>query len=99
MVRVEANKNLIHLADGSEVSYDIAVINVGSRTRDAQSVPGIWEYSLTTRPINDLLGNIVKKEEQLKKDNIIPEVVVIGQGAAGTELAFGYKKRWSDYFG
>lgn len=99
VVRVEANKNLIHLADDTTVSYDIAVINVGSRTRDAQSVPGIWEHSLTTRPINDLLGNIVKKEEQLKKDGIIPEVVVIGQGAAGTELAFGYKKRWSDYFG
>jgi len=35
VVRVEANKNLIHLADDTSVSYDIAVINVGSRTRDA----------------------------------------------------------------
>lgn len=26
-------------------------------------------------------------------------VVVCGSGAAGTELAFGYKKRWSTIFG
>jgi len=30
---------------------------------------------------------------------VIPEVIVCGSGAAGTELAFGYKHRWSKLFG
>jgi NADH dehydrogenase FAD-containing subunit len=28
----------------------------------------------------------------------LPEVVVCGAGAAGTELAFAFKQRWSDLF-
>lgn len=98
-MKVEANQNTLHMEDGSKLEYDLCVVNVGSRTRDAESVPGIWEHSLTTRPINDLLGSIVKKEQELLAKKVIPEVVVIGQGAAGTELAFGYKRRWSDLFG
>lgn len=54
---------------------------------------------MTTRPINELLQKVEKKEQQLIADNIIPEVVVCGAGAAGTELAFAYKARWSKLFG
>lgn len=59
----------------------------------------MWDYSLTTRPINDLLGKITAREEELKAKGIIPEVVVCGAGAAGTELSFGFKHRWTKYFG
>lgn len=51
-----------------------------------------------TRPINYLLDNLEKREKYLVENKIIPEVVVCGAGAAGTELAFGYKKRWSELF-
>lgn len=59
---------------------------------------GIWEHSLTTRPINFLLHNLEAKEKYLLDNNILPDVVVCGSGAAGTELAFGYKKRWDRIF-
>ena len=51
-VKVEPRYNKIILEDGTEVKYDILSINVGSRTLGTQTVPGVWEYSLTTRPVN-----------------------------------------------
>ena len=87
------------MTDGSHIEYDVLVVNVGSRTKSTDSVKGIWEHSLSTRPINFLLSNIVAKEEWLVKNFIIPELVVCGSGAAGVELAFGYKERWSKLFG
>ena len=57
-----ASENKLQLASGAEVPYDVLVLNVGSRTRDANAVKGIWEHGLTTRPINDLIGKIQRKE-------------------------------------
>ena len=74
-------------------------MNVGSRTRAANKVKGVWEHSLTTRPINDLLPKIQVKEKAMKEAGTIPVVVVCGSGAAGTELSFAFKARWSKYFG
>ena len=45
-----------------------------------------------------MLGKIVKKENELLASGVIPDVVVCGAGAAGTELAFGFKSRWSKLF-
>lgn len=72
---------------------------MGSRTRDSFKVKGIWEHSLTTRPINDLMGKVKCKEEELLKSGSLPRVVICGAGAAGVELAFGFKARWSKLFG
>jgi len=97
--KVVGNDNQVHLDDGTVVDYDVLVLNVGSRTRGGDQVPGVWEHSLTTRPINDFLGKITKREEQLLAKFETPSVVVCGAGAAGTELAFAFKKRWSKLFG
>jgi pyruvate/2-oxoglutarate dehydrogenase complex dihydrolipoamide dehydrogenase (E3) component len=45
------------------------------------------------------LPKIVDKENDLKEKGIIPEVVIVGAGAAGTELSFAFKARWSQFFG
>ena len=92
---IYGHKNTIVFEDASSLEYDILAVNVGSRTRGAETTTGVWENSLTTRPINELLGKIEVKEQQLIRDKIIPEVVVCGAGAAGVELAFAYKARWS----
>lgn len=99
VVKIEANKNRIHLKNGQTVEYDVLVVNVGSKTKAGDSVPGVWDHSLTTRPINDLLPKIVNKEKSLKEKGIIPSVVVCGGGAAGTELSMSFKARWTKFFG
>lgn len=99
MTEIRAKENKIVLADGSTMDYDVVCVNVGSKTRHTETIPGVWEHSLTTRPINDLLPKITKKEKDLKDSNTIPVVGVIGHGAAGVELAFAFKARWSRNFG
>jgi NADH dehydrogenase FAD-containing subunit len=96
---VLASQNKLLFEDGTELEYDVLSLNVGSRTRGATSVEGVWENSLTTRPINELLGKIQRKENELLENKIIPRVVVCGGGAAGVELSFAFKKRWTVAFG
>lgn len=86
------------MEDGSTLEYDILALNVGSKTRGANLTTGVWEHSLTTRPINDLLPKIKVKEESMLAAGQIPTVVICGAGAAGTELAFGFKVRWDKLF-
>ena len=98
VIKIVANENKIILSDNSVVDYDILALNLGSKTKGTtgkHTVEGVWEYSLTTRPINDLLPKIIVKENKLKADGIIPDVVIVGGGAAGTELAFAFKARWT----
>jgi NADH dehydrogenase FAD-containing subunit len=96
---VRGNENKLVFEDDSELEYDVLALNVGSKTRGAMTVPGVWDHALTTRPINDLLGKIQRKEDDLKQKGVIPRVVVCGGGAAGVELAFAFKARWSREFG
>ena len=96
--KIVANENKLYLDDGQEVEYDVLVLNVGSKTRGGKQTPGVWEHSLTTRPINDLIPKIHKKEEALLAAGIVPSVVICGSGAAGTELAFAFKARWDKVF-
>mmetsp|Transcript_12866 Transcript_12866/g.15286 ORF Transcript_12866/g.15286 Transcript_12866/m.15286 type:complete len:119 (-) Transcript_12866:964-1320(-) len=99
VAKVHANDNRLELEDGRMVDYDILALNVGSKTRGANETTGVWEHSLTTRPINDLIPKIDRKEQELLSSGVIPSVAVCGAGAAGTELAFAFKKRWSQVFG
>ena len=99
VIKVEGNKNQVHLEDGRVVDYDILALNVGSKTKDTGNIKGVWEHSLTTRPINHLLPKIEKREQELLAQGKTPVVVICGAGAAGTELSFGFKKRWDTLFG
>ncbi len=95
---IDADNNKVIFEDQSDLKYDALGLNVGSRTRGALEVPGVEKYSLTTRPINDLLGKIKMKEAKLIRDKITPTVAVCGAGAAGIELSFAFKNRWSKLF-
>lgn len=97
--KVIGDKNQVQLANGQLVDYDVLSINVGSKTKNTGQIKGVWENTLTTRPINDLIPKIQKVEEELKSKGIVPVVAVCGAGAAGTELSFAFKKRWGQFFG
>ena len=59
---ISGNDNLIELENGNKEHYDVLVVNIGSKTKDTLDTKGVWEHALTTRPINDLLPKILKKE-------------------------------------
>ena len=96
--KIEANKNTVHLEDGSSLVYDILSINIGSKSKE-RDVPGVNEYALKTRPINKLLPQITVKEIEMKEKGIIPDLAVCGEGIDGVEMVFGFKARWEAYFG
>ena len=98
VTKIMGDQNKIELADGSTVDYDILGINVGSKTKGTYGIPGVYDYSLTTRPIDDLIPKIQRKEQELSKEGIIPRLVVWGAGWAGVELSFGFKNRWQKFF-
>ena len=60
---IEANKNTLYFEDGENYQYDILALNVGSKTFEG-GVKGIWDHALTTRPINELLPKISKKDQK-----------------------------------
>lgn len=95
---IKASESKIYFEDKKSMDYDLLCVNVGSRTRGANETSGVWEHSLTTRPINDLLGKIVKKEQWFINNKVTPQIVVCGAGAAGIEMAFGFQRRWTDLF-
>ena len=63
VAKIVGKESKILLEDGSEIQYDVLVVNVGSKTRGTEEVPGVLENSLTTRPINELLPKIELKEQ------------------------------------
>lgn len=86
------------MENGDRLSYDVLALNVGSKTKDVLEVKGVWDHAMTTRPINDLLPKVTAKEKLMQQQGVTPEVVVCGAGAAGTELSFAFKARWSKLF-
>ncbi len=52
-----------------------------------------------TRPINEWLGKMDKREEEIRGEGREPEVVIVGAGAAGVELACAFRERWGRVFG
>jgi len=66
--KIQGSEKRIFMEDGTSLEYDILAVNVGSKTRGAEGGDGVYQNSLTTRPINDLLSKIERKEQQLIKD-------------------------------
>lgn len=77
----------VHLEGRPPLAYDLVSIDLGSTTRGAE-VPGAREHTLGTRPIAALPGRLEAAGRRLAALGRPAEVVVVGGGAAGIELAF-----------
>lgn len=74
------------LVEGREpLPFDIASFDVGSTVAGLE-LPGVREHAVPTRPINRLAAAISGRIEAVT--SLQPNVVVVGSGAGGIELAF-----------
>ncbi len=74
------------LVEGREpLSFDVASFDVGSTVAGLE-LPGVRDHAVPTRPINRLAAAISGRVEALTSQQ--PNVVVVGSGAGGIELAF-----------
>jgi len=81
-----------------QFEFDLVSIDIGCTTRLHASLPGAEKYTISTRPISDLVLRIQQEEEEMikKQPNEVQEVVVVGGGAAGIELSLAIRARWND---
>ncbi|WP_411719888.1 NAD(P)/FAD-dependent oxidoreductase [Mycetocola sp.] len=77
--RLDVDKKVVHLADGTEVPYDAVVLATGSRARRLGSGD---DRELTLRTLDDALALRHRLSNK-------PSVVVLGGGALGMEIASG----------
>lgn len=92
-----ANKTLT-LASGSQLPFDILSVNVGSRTHGTDTVPGVLQFAILTRPLNVFLSKLQHREEQLLAEGVAPRVIVVGSGPSGIELSLVLRKRLNSKF-
>jgi pyridine nucleotide-disulfide oxidoreductase family protein len=81
---IDAAAQTVALADGTTLRYDALSINVGG-AQDRDRIPGAREHALFVRPIEGFLA-LWRETLTIASERPLA-VVVVGNGAAGFELA------------
>lgn len=90
VVAVDAATRVVTLADGREAEYDLLSIDTGAGV-DRDAIPGAREHGLFVRPLEAFVRH-VEGVFALAAERAL-QVVVVGGGAAGVELAMAFAHR------
>jgi pyridine nucleotide-disulfide oxidoreductase family protein len=85
---LDAAARKVTLADGEEIGYDALSVNTGP-VQDRDRIAGAREFALFVRPIEGFIT--LWKHTRALADERPLSVVVIGNGAAGVELALAVR--------
>ncbi len=83
-VALDAAAQVVTLADGQRIEYDLLSLNTGP-VQDRDRIPGARDNALFVRPIEALV-QLWPRTRALADDSAL-DVVVVGAGAAGFEIA------------
>lgn len=94
VVLIDSTVRQIHLDGGGRLTYDLASVNIGS-TVVGLDLPGIRQFAIPTRPISELIERIDEVVTRAREDRGGSpfQVIVVGGGAGGVELAFTLYQR------
>ena len=88
VVRIDYGARTMLLAGGDALRFDLASLDVGSTVRGVEGA-GPPEGTVTARDVEGLLERV----ERLGSDATSPDVIVVGGGAAGVEVAAALRWR------
>jgi hypothetical protein len=102
VVDIDLERKLVYLDKNTNqpLPFHVISIDIGSTSRDLDTVPGASAYTIPTRPIHKLVQRLDEARARLIQESRVQPVsspvqlVVIGGGAAGCELAMAISYRW-----
>ena len=86
---IDPTEKKISFADRPPLTFDILSLNIGGEP-DLSTIPGAATHAIPVKPI----GGFQRRLNELMRDKRPENLVVIGGGAAGCELALALSKRW-----
>lgn len=84
VLRIDAGRRMVHLADGGEVPYTVLSVNLGSRTPSLPVTAGHLPV-FAVKPIENLVAARAALRALIARDRL--RAVVVGGGPAGVETA------------
>jgi selenide,water dikinase len=89
-VGLDTGERQIELESGRKLPFDVLSIDIGSRMRDRPD-PQVFPDIIAVRPLRKALPRITAALEAIRAGRRDPHLMVIGAGAAGVALAFGFR--------
>ncbi len=88
-LHIDHQERRVELTDGSSVEYDLVSFDIGSRLV-ADQLPGVEEYAIPVKPVHAALRVLAAAADAVEQatHRMPAEIVIVGGGAAGTEIAF-----------
>ncbi len=90
---IDVDARQIHCANGETISFDLVSIDSGP-TVDLDRIPGANEFALPIRPIEGFVAAWPRLLERARNITSGFALTIVGNGAAGTELAFAIQERF-----
>ena len=90
--KLDTDKQLIHAPGRPPIAYDLLSINIGSRPSTID-IPGVHEHALIAKPIDIFLRRWQQLQDKVVNSSGDFNVVVVGGGAGGVELALSTQHR------
>ena len=88
---LDAARRVVTLADGSELGYDLASIDVGS-VPVAQDLPGVAAHAIPIKPVRGFLDAWSALQKRVVA-GAVRAIAVVGGGAAGVEVLLAMQYR------